>query len=274
MAIYFAFSDECGDYLPVRSKKFNIANPFYIRSAMLLNAEDWKKIQKDFIDLKKEFEIPLNKEVKWSYLWSLRAHEKNRKPISPDKDYYFLRDYNTRRLLEFVIKTINLLEEIDIKIIVTITDNLNEDTFVRENKMLKWHLQNIMQRIEMEIQNLRENLCIFFLDPVSEKKDRLLREVYHQLYLSGDFISKYSHIKDSLNIECSHHSVGIQIADYISGVINGFLRGFDNSKWIFQKHILNKLRKNCEGKIVGYGIICIPSNDENFKKFLIEKIKN
>lgn len=272
MVIYFAFSDECGDYIRERGLNFIKKNPYYIRSTILIKADDWKRIQKQFINLKKEFTIPLDKEVKWSYLWSIRSHEKNKKPILPDKEYYFLRDYKSEKLFDFVIRTLRLLEDLDTKIILTITKNEDKELFVSESKMLGWHLQDIMQRIEMEIQNVNDNLCILFLDPISNKKDKLFREFYHNLYLSGDLIKKYGHIKDSLNIEYSHHSVGIQIADYISGAINGFLRGFENSKWIVKNILLEKIRKNCENKIIGYGLINIPSQNEDFKIFLLNKI--
>ena len=76
----------------------------------------------------------------------------------------------------------------------------------------------------MELQEKVDNLCILFIDPISEEKNKHLRDHYHELFYSGDYIQKYKHIKDSLNIEFSHQSIGIQLADFISGCTIGALK--------------------------------------------------
>ena len=76
----------------------------------------------------------------------------------------------------------------------------------------------------------------------------------------GDFIREYSHIKDSLNLEYSHHSTGIQFADYIAGSSGGFLKEYPKSKEIFNVRVMPYLRTGDKGEILGYGIIEIPKN--------------
>ena len=122
------------------------------------------------------------------------------------------------------------------------------------------HMQEIMQRLEMELQTKDENLCTLFIDPVSEETNKFLRDIYFELYQKGDFIKRYSHIKDSLNMEYSHQSVGIQLADYIAGSFGGFLRGFDISKTIFLNKIKKFLRTDSHGEVFGCGIREVPRN--------------
>ena len=79
----------------------------------------------------------------------------------------------------------------------------------------------------MELQvneNNENNLGVLFFDPVSVKKNEMFRQIYHELRINGDFINKYRFLKDSLNIENSHQSVGIQIADYVSGAFSSILK--------------------------------------------------
>ena len=99
-----------------------------------------------------------------------------------------------------------------------------------------------------------------FIDPVSEETNKFLRDIYFELYQKGDFIKRYSHIKDSLNMEYSHQSVGIQLADYIAGSFGGFLRGFDISKTIFLNKIKKFLRTDSHGEVFGCGIREVPRN--------------
>jgi hypothetical protein len=151
-------------------------------------------------------------------LWQLRNFQIKKQTIPGNKEFKFLEKYDYHTLIDFVENCLNLLNQIEYKkIIVTHTDNIN-CARIGERAMLKMHLQEHMQRIEMQIQSRSDdNLAILFFDPVCESTDKLLRDVYFDLFNSGDFIDSYKHIKDSLNIEHSHQSVGIQLSDYISG---------------------------------------------------------
>ena len=125
----------------------------------------------------------------------------------------------------------------------------------------------------MEIQNDDNNLAILFLDPINNNTDYLIRESYRRIYLSGDFIKKYKHIKDSLSFELSHHSFGIQLADYCVGVFNSALKGFSKSTDIFRTILWQFVRKGFDGSFMGYGVVEIPKN-QKVRQILLEKINN
>ncbi len=273
MTIYFAFSDECGDYRSERSTYFNTSHPFYIRSSLLMKSNDWLSLQKKFLTIKEKYNIPIEKEVKWSYLWSLWYHKvKNNEKIAENKPYYFLREFEIETLAKFIKDSLMLVSDIEASITITVFPNESNIDY-QERNFLKMHIQNIMQRIEMEIQSSNNNLCVLFVDPINPDKDRLLRNAYHDIFIAGDFIKEYKHIKDSLNMEFSHHSIGIQLADYIAGAFTGFLKDYDTSKDIIKCCILPKLRKNPEnGQIIGYGVIDVPNIPE-FRKFLVKRLE-
>lgn len=253
--IYFGFSDEAGSYKKERSNNFIKSHPFYIRSLVLFDADKWPEINNRFTSLKNKYSLPLDKEIKWSHIWSL--YKSKGKPIHKSKAHYFLRNFEVDVLCSFVKNTIEILEYYESKIIITSYPNNDTHNLFDEKTFYKMHLQDIMQRIEMQIQN-EDNLCCIYIDSINETKNRLIREAYHDIYEKGDFIKKYKHIFDSVNIVYSHHSVGVQIADFVAGVFNGFMRGFEKSSDIFKDTIYNKLCTSNDGKIIGIGIVDVP----------------
>jgi len=269
MYTYFAFSDECGLYNPIKPNLK--VHPFYIRSTLIIKASEWKTLNIKFNNLKDEFELPKNKEIKWAYLWNLRMHQRKRLEIKNNKEFKFLENYDYHKLLEFVDRALSLMNELEYKkIILTFTKNKNNSKY-SEPAILKMHLQEHMQRIEMELQANSNNLAVLFFDPVSAKTDKLLRDIYHELTNSGDFIKKYSHIKDSLNIEQSHQSVGIQIADYISGTFSSMLKGTASNNYtlgqrMFFDYVYPSLRRY-NLSIMGAGIREVPS-DSNYRAYI------
>lgn len=277
MSIFFGFSDECGSYQIEKTKKYLSVHPHYIRSTLLIKADEWKKLNKSFIELKTLYSLPLEREIKWAYLWQLRNYQIKKQVVPTNKDFKFLEEYDYHDLIEFVDKCLNLLNELEYKkIIISHTDNMNCSR-INEKSMLKMHLQEHMQRIEMQIQTRsEENLAVLFFDPVCESTDKLLRDIYFELFNSGDFIDSYKHIKDSLNIEHSHQSVGIQLSDYISGTFSAFLKGryssnYDRGKQMFYKYIHPNLR-TYNGTIWGVGIREVPS-DMSYRRELANAMK-
>jgi hypothetical protein len=102
-----------------------------------------------------------------------------------------------------------------------------------------------------------------FFDPVGNDKNEMFRQIYYELFENGDYIEKYKFIKDSLNIENSHHSVGIQIADYISGAFSSILKASIDNDYsrgvkMFYESVYPNLRRGWDGAIQGYGIREVP----------------
>ncbi len=265
MSIYFGFSDECGTYQMVKNKNYLKVHPHYIRSTLLINADEWKNLKIRFNELKLHYSLPIDKEIKWAYLWNLRNYQKKKQSIPNDKDFKFIEKYKYNDLIDFVSDSLKLINELEYKkIIITFTENSTCPS-INEKAMLKMHLQEHMQRIEMQIQSrTQNNLAVLFFDPVSEQTDKLFRDIYFELYNSGDFINQYKHIKDSLNIENSHQSVGIQLSDFISGAFSAVLKSinsanYEKGKEMFLGTIYPNLR-TYSGTVWGVGIREVPCN--------------
>ena len=267
MPVFFVFSDEAGSYRQNRSEKFLKAHPFYVRASLIISADDWIRLNSKYLKIKGEYAIPKDKEFKWSFIWSLKK-SKTDGTLTKKDEYYFLKNYTEEDLIAFVIDCLKILTECSFcKLIFTITFNSLVPR-INEADLYKMHLQDTMQRIEMEIQNKSDNLAIIFLDPVGLRNDSNLRQSYHEIYIHGDFIQEYKHIKDSLSFELSHHSVGIQIVDFCAGIFNSALKGFPVAKDIFKNYIWGFIRKDKSENAYGYGIVEVPKNN-----ILRDKIK-
>ena len=77
MSIFFAFSDENGDYKKEKTKNFLRAHPYYCRCTLIINGLDWKTLNHYFLEIKNNYDLPENREIKWSYIWSLRKQRIN-----------------------------------------------------------------------------------------------------------------------------------------------------------------------------------------------------
>jgi hypothetical protein len=273
MTIFFAFSDESGNYKQYRNIPFNQSNPFYIRASFLMCGEQWLYLNYLFRQLKEELELPQQIEIKYSDIHTLINYQKNHfRRIN--QRLLTLNEYPIEVLINFISDSLNLLHQLDYaNIIITISKNSDFGT-ISENFIYKSHVQNLMQRIQKEFQNDAEmqtnNLCLIFIDPVSENINKLLTNSYNELFRNGDYFTEFSTIKDCLHFEYSHHSCGIQIADFIAGVTNGYLNGRPNSTAIFNQKIRPLLRQCPNGSIMGCGIIDIPS-DPKVRNFLAER---
>jgi len=269
MSTYFIFSDESGDYKPIRDEKYNSNTPFYIRSALIIDSAEWKWLSERYRDLKKMLNIPTEKEVKWQCLWQIRKFEND--GVQIPKKCEFLRPVKYKNLESFIENAISLVQDLKYKkIIITITNNSYNFTF-QKKELLKMHLQDIMERVELEFKKSENDLGIIFIDHVNDTIDKYLREIYSEFFRKEDFIEKYSHIIDSLSIEFSHHSAGIQIVDFISGCSLSVVRSmymdngskkFEFSKILFKKNIFPYLRTGPNNELFGFGIKETPQNNE------------
>lgn len=183
-------------------------------------------------------------------------------------------------MIQFVDESLSLLYKLSFaKIIVSYTENKNERK-MDEKKFLGEHLQQHMQRVQMELQVDSNNLGIIFFDPINDNKNKFFRELYNGLYQNGDYIDKYKNIKDSLNFENSHHSIGIQLSDFISGIFSSLLKSEQSDKYeigvhMYCEYIHPFLRSYYDGTIMGYGIREVPKNESLRKKtnnYINEKI--
>lgn len=276
MTTFFCFSDESGDYYYKPTDVQLKNHPFYIRSNIIIRSDEWLKLSSKFKDLKKSYGLPLNKEVKFANLWEVMKWEK--RGVNLPEQILFLRNHTYVELVEFIGKSISLLSELEFReVFISYTLNKLKNKF-ETDKLLKFHLQELMQRLQMGCRG--SDLGIVFFDSLSDTKRGMFSNIYHELYQNGDIV-QYDNIKDCLNFENSHQSVGVQLADFISGTFSSIVRSKTSGRItetgsVFLKDVFPLLRFNPKDRdVMGYGLREIPSDDRvrgEFKKLILSSI--
>jgi hypothetical protein len=260
MMVHFAFGDENGAYQKVRSSRFIKRYPYFIRSTLLVRADEWQLLRDQIDALRSSVAARTStSEIKWAHLWQLKRFENRRERIEPSHPLGFLSKCSFREALQYVEQCLDSLHDLSYaRVILTVTDNARCQKIAEAN-LYKMHLQEAMQRVEMELNT--NDICVVFVDAISPEQNRHLRDAYYAIYRDGDFVKRYRHILDCLNLVYSHQSVGIQIADFVAGCFSGFLRGYPEASRLFENHVVPILRTSRSGQIVGYGLREVPRDD-------------
>jgi len=275
LKIFFSFIDDTGNYQKNRSIKFTKRYPYYIKACVIIPADKWKTLAFYQRSLIEKYTGLVLKEIKWSHLWKLSRRDILKKKISYRSNEEFLKSISFSSSLKYADELIQVLPEINAKVIFTVTPNCVFTDRVNEKNIEIMHLQDLMQRIEMEVteQDRSYGLAILFCDQMSGEEDEIdVKEKYHELYCTGDLIASYSHIMDCVLFLSSHQSCGIQLADFVAGAFNGFLRGYDESEKMFALRIYAHLRRRVDGQELGYRIIDVPKRPI-CRRHLEEKFK-
>ncbi len=146
----------------------------------------------------------------------------------------------------------------------TVTCEYTQPCYQAEEEMLKFHLQEAMQRVNMDAQP--NDFAVIIMDELNPEKIKKLKTACHEIAVKGDFIN-YKNIYTGVLTESSSQSAGIQFADFAAGVMNGYLRGallnrgkYEFATDLFNEFVLPKLRHHADGRIMGYGIREVPSD--------------
>lgn len=259
---YFVFTDEAGTYTKRPSEPFRRSHPFYIRSSVLISVDDYRVLQQELKELNTEYGIPTGEEIKWSDLWEA-SKGKYRQG--------FLKRYDADRLKGYYRKVFELASAKEsLTYIFTVTFQYIPHGYQDEIYVLKFHLQEAMQRVQMTVQP--DGFATIIMDELNQDKVKLLKEACHKLAVDGDYV-KYGNIYNGILTECSSHSVGIQLADYAAGAMNGYLRrcflsrgSYEFANGMYTDYLKPYLRKSHDGRIMGYGIREVPSHSEIRRK--------
>ena len=272
---FFAYSDEFGSYKEGMPEKHLRAHPYYIRSVILLPCSEWRSLELTISRLKRKHRIPLDGEVKWAHLWSLRSYQKDAKEIPAKHPCYFLRDIDYHVLIAFVEDVLAYYAGLQhIKALFTITDNrgIGRYTAARLHEM---HLVNIAQRLQYELQ-ASGSLAVLFFDSVGQGVDKLLKDAWHSISSGSDYVRKYTCIKRSAYIEYSHQSPGMQVSDYVAGAIGSYIKANALGKQtsyargiaMFENYVKPCLRRSPHnGDLIGWGALNVPTQSA-FKTWL------
>lgn len=251
---FLVFTDEAGAYNKRPTEKFRNSHPFYIRSNISLLSDDFRLFQNEVQKLNDRYHIPVGEEIKWSDLWEIH-NGKYRSDFLSSFTEDTLKGYY-RRVLEIAA------DKQSLQYLFTITCVYTQLCYQSEEEILKFHLQEAMQRVNMDAQP--DGFSTIIMDELNPDKIKKLKTACHEIAVKGDFI-KYKNIYSGVLTESSSQSAGIQLADFAAGITNGYLRGallsrgkYEFATDLFNEFILPNLRHHPDGRIMGYGVREVP----------------
>lgn len=252
----FVFTDEAGAYNKLPSEPFRRSHPFYIRSNTYLSADDYRVFQGEVQALNKRYGIPVGEEVKWSDLWEIHRGKYRAE---------FLKGLSEEKLKGYYRRVFQCATAKDsVRFLFTVTCVFIQPCYHSESELLKFHLQEAMQRVNMDAQP--DGFATIIMDELNPDKIKKLKAACHEIAVTGDLV-KYKNIYSGVLTESSSQSPGIQLADFAAGIMNGYLRGallsrgkYEFATDLFNKFIRPNLRSHPDGRIMGYGVREVPSD--------------
>lgn len=211
MDAYFAFTDESGNYEKIRTAKFLISHPFYVRATVMISLEDYLKLQEGMDDIKKSLGIGPETEIKWSHFGN--TLKGNYKKVPHNLTVAQLNDY-----FERILSLMSNMQSVCVYYTLTKNDTIKQ---ISEVKLLKMHLQNALQRVQATMME-KESFAIVIADDLNDKTKTLKQAVY-ELTMAGDYV-QYSNIKKGLYIDYSNQCHGLQLADICAGIFTATLK--------------------------------------------------
>lgn len=268
--VFFVFTDEAGVYNKRPTEKFRRSQPFYIRSNICFSIEDYKSFQNEIQELNNRYHIPVGEEIKWSDLWEIHNGK-----YRAD----FLKKYKEDTLKGYYRSVLKLASrKKSFYLLYTVTCIFTQACYQSEEEMLKFHLQEAMQRFNMDAQP--DGFSTIIMDELNLEKIKKLKTACHEIAVKGDFIKKYKNIYSGILTESSSQSAGIQLADFAAGIMNGYLRAtllnrgkYEFAMDLFTDYIQPNLRHHSDGRIMGFGIREVPS-DTNIRNKLSALFEN
>ena len=267
MKLYFSFTDESGTMQLKDS-------PFYVRGTILIEASIYKELSKRISERKTELNILPNEELKWS---DLRLN-KNSKRYKKNE---FLHDLSRDDKEQFVEEVLSELNNQKCVIIFTITpnDEIKQASETEKDEIVKKHLHYLFQRLQMETQ--QDNYTLLIMDELGKNKTDKYKAFVSDITSKSDYIDEYNCVYGGVLTDESDKCIGLQIVDYVCGVMNCILRSANEGKTAddFVKNMYSNyvypMIRHPKNTRMGYGVIEIPPNSqtrEHIKK-LIKKQK-
>lgn len=247
MQLYFI--DDSGTISPPNK----ITQNYFVLGGLIIPEEQWRNLEIEFSQICKDFKVC--GEVKWRFFGQKPGHEDKSNTLS------HLSIDERDRLRKAFLTTLASNESIKIIVgvlhLVSIYSSLEVKTPEHAHSLAYKSLIAAYQRCLQELSQINGSTVngIIISDHRNPLQDTALRKLHMDILKSENIEEpKYPNLIESLFLAPSHHSIGIQFADLISGATFRFFEHNDD-RWY--KLIEPNLWKSPIGQAENYGLIKI-----------------
>ena len=249
--MHLLFVDESGTPPNLTKRK----NNYFVIGGIVVPEGQWHKLRDALKGLKLRYGI--RGEVKWRYFSPDNDDERNPMRRMNSTERNAIRDEIFRKIIcgERSLRAIACVCCIDAAYemgSVNNRDDLYEGTYKPVSERFQYYLQDLSRDVG------RQEYGIIVADHRGREDDKRFR-MHHEklLHSSGEFISTYGNVVESLFLQPSHFSVGIQLADMIAGAV---WRNFEKNDSTWFNLLLGTFRCSKAGVIDGYGLVKYPKS--------------
>ncbi len=200
----------------------------------IIPEEQWRKLKEVFFEICDRFDV--HGEIKWRFFGQRKGREDKENSLS------HLSIHEKDKLREAFLSVLIANESIKIVIVVIHLPNIYKSSQIKKPEQVHaYAYESLIGLFQLHLQNLSQIIGstvngIVISDHRNPMQDAALRNLHMEILKSKSPLS-YPNLVEGLFFSPSHHSIGIQFADLISGsVFRHYQHG--DSKWY------NMLRKN------------------------------
>ena len=228
-------------------------NKYFVIGGIVIPEGHWSRIRDALAGLK--LREKLRGEIKWRYFAPGNDDPKNpmlkRSPADRDKirEEIYTKIICSDRSIK-AIACVCCIEAAYQMPSITDRDALYQGTYKPVSERFQYHLQDLSRSVG------REEYGIIVADHRGLQDDTRFRLSHERMVnSSAEFTSTYKNIVESLFLQPSHYSVGIQLADMVAGAVWRKYEANDD-KWYLK--LQPAIRTSKTGLVDGYGIVKYP----------------
>jgi hypothetical protein len=248
--MYLLFMDESGT-----PPKPGAQYPrYFVIAGVVIPEESWCEVRDDLLGMK--IRRGIRGEIKWRHFAPDNDEAKNpmRKLAHADRDAIREEMFGIICTPRYSIVSIAAVcsAEAAYKIAsVTGQDDIYHLTYKVVTERFQYFLQD-------QSRKTRTEFGIIVCDHRGVNDDKRLRS-HHQMLLhaAGGFTSNYKNLIESVFLQPSHQSIGIQLADMVAGAV---WRRYERNDDRFINLADKSFRRSRSGQVMGYGIVKVPKS--------------
>lgn len=248
MQLYFI--DDSGTISPPTKLSQN----HFVLGGLAVPEEQWHNLDRTFFQICKYFKV--HGEIKWRFFGQKPGREDKENTLSHLS--ILDRDELRKNML------LSLTNHDSIKVIVAVVympTVYKQLTFSLPEEVYTLAYQSVIESFQYRLQDLSRETGskihgMIISDHRNPTQDFALRNSHNDILRSETTEGlRYPNLIENLFFAPSHHSVGIQFADLISGAI---FRHFEHNDNRWYKLIESSIWKSATGQIEGHGLVKIP----------------
>lgn len=247
--MHILFVDESGT--PPPPAKIGSAK-YFVLAGIIIPEVFWHRVRDRVLGLKLRLQI--RGEIKWRYFSPTNEDIRNPLRHLPQEERNSVRK-NLYKIIcgEPSIKTLAC--------VCSVASAYEQKNIESSDDIYHLAYKVITERFQYYLQDLsriagRKEFGIVVGDHRARKEDKLLRLHHNRLlYSQANHTSNYENLIESLFLQPSHLSIGIQLADLVAGAVWRKFEREDDQWYVLME---SSLRRSSLGEVDGFGLIKSP----------------